>query len=87
MNKILEIKNLNASINDKLIIKDFNLTVEENEIHVIMGCKLGSCLKWCQPIKARCATLPPLPNKPATSWCRKRRWVKNLFTSSSGVDT
>ena len=37
MNKILEIKNLNASINDKLIIKDFNLTVEENEIHVIMG--------------------------------------------------
>ena len=37
MNKILEIKNLNASINDKLIIKDFNLTVDENEIHVIMG--------------------------------------------------
>ena len=37
MKKILEIEKLNASINEKLIIKDFNLTVHENEIHVIMG--------------------------------------------------
>lgn len=37
MTKILEIEKLNASINNKQIIKDFNLTVNENEIHVIMG--------------------------------------------------
>ena len=37
MNKMLEIKNLNVSINEKRIVKDFNLTVNENEIHVIMG--------------------------------------------------
>lgn len=37
MNKILEVENLNASINGKIIIKDFDLTVKENEIHVVMG--------------------------------------------------
>ena len=37
MTKLLEIEKLNASINNKQIIKDFNLTVNENEIHVIMG--------------------------------------------------
>ena len=37
MIKLLDIKNLNASINNTQIIKDFNLTVNENEIHVIMG--------------------------------------------------
>lgn len=33
----LEIKNLYASINDKIILKDFNLTINSGEIHVIMG--------------------------------------------------
>ena len=35
--KILEVKHLKASIENKEIIKDFNLTIFENEIHVIMG--------------------------------------------------
>ena len=37
MNLILEIENVNASIEEKQIIKQFNLTIRENEIHVIMG--------------------------------------------------
>jgi len=37
MKKILQIEKLKASINDKLILKELNLTVNENEIHVIMG--------------------------------------------------
>ena len=36
MNNILELDQLQASIDDKLIINDFNLNVGE-EIHVIMG--------------------------------------------------
>jgi len=35
--ELLSIKNLKALINDKLIIKDLNLTVNKGEIHVIMG--------------------------------------------------
>ena len=35
--KILEINKLNASINDKSIIKNFELSINSNEIHVIMG--------------------------------------------------
>lgn len=35
--KLLEIKNLNASISEKLIIKGLNLTINNGEIHVIMG--------------------------------------------------
>jgi Fe-S cluster assembly ATP-binding protein len=34
---ILNIQNLNASIENSRIIKNFNLEVKENEIHVIMG--------------------------------------------------
>lgn len=37
MKKILQIEKLKASINDKLILKELDLTVNENEIHVIMG--------------------------------------------------
>jgi Fe-S cluster assembly ATP-binding protein len=37
MIKLLDIQNLNASINNTQIIKDFNLIVNESEIHVIMG--------------------------------------------------
>jgi Fe-S cluster assembly ATP-binding protein len=37
MNTLLNIQDLNASINNKQIIKNFHLTVDENEIHVIMG--------------------------------------------------
>lgn len=37
MNTILNIQNLNASINNKQIIKNFSLNIDENEIHVIMG--------------------------------------------------
>ena len=36
-NIILQIKNLNASIEKKNLITDFNLEVKENEIHVIIG--------------------------------------------------
>jgi Fe-S cluster assembly ATP-binding protein len=34
---ILELKNIDASIDKKKIIKNFNLTIGKNEIHVIMG--------------------------------------------------
>ena len=34
---ILEIKNLYVSVNDKKILKDFNLTIKSGEIHTIMG--------------------------------------------------
>jgi len=34
---ILEIKNLNVSINDKKILNDLNLTINKGEIHAIMG--------------------------------------------------
>lgn len=34
---LLEIKDLSASIKNKQILNKFNLTIEENEIHVIMG--------------------------------------------------
>jgi Fe-S cluster assembly ATP-binding protein len=37
MNNILELDQLQASIDDKLIINDFNLNISEGEIHVIMG--------------------------------------------------
>jgi Fe-S cluster assembly ATP-binding protein len=37
MEKILKIRNLKASIEEKLIIKDFNLEIKKGEIHVIMG--------------------------------------------------
>ena len=33
----LEIKNLYVSVKDKVILKDFNLIINEGEIHVIMG--------------------------------------------------
>ena len=35
--ELLVIKNLQAKIDDKLIIKDLNLTINKGEIHVIMG--------------------------------------------------
>lgn len=34
---ILKIKNLEVLIENKIILKDFNLTINSNEIHVIMG--------------------------------------------------
>ena len=34
---MLEIKNLTVSANDKIILKDFNLTINNNEIHALMG--------------------------------------------------
>jgi Fe-S cluster assembly ATP-binding protein len=37
MNVILDIENIEASIDEKSIIKKFNLKIRENEIHVIMG--------------------------------------------------
>lgn len=37
MNKLLEIKNLHASIDGKEILKGINLTINEGEIHAIMG--------------------------------------------------
>ena len=37
MSASLEIKNLNVSIGDKQIIKDFSLTVPKSEVHAIMG--------------------------------------------------
>ncbi|MBT3481529.1 MAG: Fe-S cluster assembly ATPase SufC [Opitutales bacterium] len=37
MSATLEIQNLNVSIGDKTIIKDFNLTVPKGEVHAIMG--------------------------------------------------
>jgi len=37
MNEILKLKNLNASVEQTSIIKNFNLDIKENEIHVIMG--------------------------------------------------
>ena len=36
-NTLLTIQNLDASINNTKIIKNFNLIINENEIHVIMG--------------------------------------------------
>ena len=36
-NLLLKIENLEASINNKKILKKFNLEIKENEIHVIMG--------------------------------------------------
>lgn len=36
-NTLLEIKNLNISINSKQILKDFSLNVKEDEIHILMG--------------------------------------------------
>ncbi|MEG0577689.1 MAG: Fe-S cluster assembly ATPase SufC [Bacilli bacterium] len=35
--KTLEIKNLNVKIEEKQILKDFSLTINEGEIHAIMG--------------------------------------------------
>ena len=37
MNTTLEIKHLEASIEDKKIIQDFNLSINPGEVHVIMG--------------------------------------------------
>jgi len=37
MNKTLEIKNLNVSIDGQTILKDFNLTVPKGEVHALMG--------------------------------------------------
>ena len=34
---MLEIKNLNVSIEDKLIINDLNLVIKPGEVHAIMG--------------------------------------------------
>ena len=36
-NRLLKIENLEASINSKKIIKNFNLNINENEVHIIMG--------------------------------------------------
>jgi Fe-S cluster assembly ATP-binding protein len=37
MNNLLDIKNLNVKINNKQILNDFNLNINCNEIHVVMG--------------------------------------------------
>jgi Fe-S cluster assembly ATP-binding protein len=37
MNKLLNIRDLSASVEKKLILKKLNLTIHENEIHIIMG--------------------------------------------------
>ena len=34
---MLEIKNLNASINNKEILKGFNISIKPGELHAIMG--------------------------------------------------
>lgn len=34
---MLEIKNLTISVNEKIILKDFNLKINKNEIHTLMG--------------------------------------------------
>ena len=34
---MIEIKNLNVQVNDKLILRDFSLTVRPGEVHAIMG--------------------------------------------------
>lgn len=34
---MLEIKNLTVSVLDKIILKDFNLSINKNEIHTLMG--------------------------------------------------
>ena len=34
---MLEIKNLKASINNKLILKGLNLSIKPGELHAIMG--------------------------------------------------
>ena len=36
-NHILEIKNLQVKVEDKLVISDLNFTINPGEIHVIMG--------------------------------------------------
>merc|ERR1712157_160856 len=36
-NPILEVKNLNASINNNKILRNLNLTINKGEIHAIMG--------------------------------------------------
>ena len=36
-NPLLEIKNLSVSIDQKKILQDFNLTINSNEIHILMG--------------------------------------------------
>lgn len=37
MEKLLEIKSLNANVNEKQILKNLNLTINKGEVHVIMG--------------------------------------------------
>ena len=37
MNNIIEIKNLHAQINEKEILRGINLTINEGEVHAIMG--------------------------------------------------
>ena len=37
MSDSLVIKNLNASIGERAILKDFSLTVPKGEVHAIMG--------------------------------------------------
>ena len=37
MKNLLKIENLKASIEKKQILNDLNLTIDENEIHIIMG--------------------------------------------------
>nr|YP_009545210.1 iron-sulfur cluster formation ABC transporter ATP-biding subunit [Synura uvella]AYO28364.1 iron-sulfur cluster formation ABC transporter ATP-biding subunit [Synura uvella] len=37
MNELLKIRDLSASVEKKLILKKLNLTIHENEIHIIMG--------------------------------------------------
>ena len=34
---MLEIKNLTVSVDKKIILKDFNLNIKNNEIHALMG--------------------------------------------------
>lgn len=34
---LLKIENLNVSINEKIILKNFNLNIEQNNVHIIMG--------------------------------------------------
>ena len=43
---MLEIKNLNASINDKEILKDLNISIKPGELHAIMGPNGSGKARW-----------------------------------------
>ena len=46
----------------------------------------GQICGWCPPTPALCATLRPLPSKPAMNWSSKAPKGKTLFTSCAAGD-